>query len=150
MMENFFCDKCQADITDDNLMKNLQTILLITYSDSFEKFQTGSPFFFSDINDDNLTENFQTALPMIEYSNNFKEFKTALIFFSNENGIIECNEESTCSQNYYIGPSQEGMDIEPQNDMNVEFQESIDKELFQESSELENTAQIKVGDTFIS
>ncbi|CAG8763586.1 16228_t:CDS:2 [Gigaspora margarita] len=139
-MENFFCNKRQADITDDNLMKNFQTILLITYSDSFEKFQTGPPFFFfSDINNDNLTENFQTALPIIEYSNNFKNnhdnnnlterFKTALRFFSNENNMVEHNEESTCSQNYYIGPSQEGMDIEPQNDMDIEFQESIDKEL---------------------
>ncbi|CAG8823010.1 8350_t:CDS:2, partial [Gigaspora margarita] len=141
-----------SDITYDDLMKNFQSILPMTeYSNSFREFQASPPFFPSDINNDNLTENFQTVLPIIERSDNFKElqadipfflnnvnndnlierFKTTLPFFSNETDMVERNnnfKESTCSQNYYVGPSQEGIDIEPQNDMDVEFQGSIDIE----------------------
>ncbi|RIB20351.1 hypothetical protein C2G38_2179510 [Gigaspora rosea] len=141
-------------------------VIEIPRSDSFKELQTG---FLNDINDDNLTENFQNVLPMIEYSDNFKKrqadlpfflsndnndnhlerFKTALILFPNEVERNDNLKELTCSQNYYMGPSQEVIDIEPQNYMDVEFQENIDKELSQESSELENTTHIKVVDTFI-
>ncbi|CAG8660078.1 36667_t:CDS:2 [Gigaspora margarita] len=79
-MANFFGDECQADrsfflsdITNDNFMENFQTVLPMTYSDSFKEFQPSPPFFLNDINDDNLTENFQNVLPMIECSDNFKE-----------------------------------------------------------------------------
>ncbi|CAG8827164.1 18126_t:CDS:2, partial [Gigaspora margarita] len=146
-----------SDITDDNLTENFQTVLLMTYSDSFKEFQPGSPFFLNDINNDNLTENFQNVLPIIECSNNFKErqadlpfflsndnnnnlmerFKTALTLFPNETDMVERNDnfkESTCSQNYYMEPSQEGIDIEPQNYMDIEVQKSINKELSQEKS----------------
>ncbi|CAG8766778.1 24317_t:CDS:1, partial [Gigaspora rosea] len=48
------------NITSDNLTEKFQTVLPMTYSDSFKEFQPGPPFFLDDINDDNLTENFQT------------------------------------------------------------------------------------------
>uniref|UniRef100_A0A8H3WTW8 Uncharacterized protein n=1 Tax=Gigaspora margarita TaxID=4874 RepID=A0A8H3WTW8_GIGMA len=109
---------------------------MIECSNNFKEHQADLLFFLSNDNNDNL----------------MKRFKTALILFSNKTDMVEYNDnfkESTCSQNYYMGPSQKGIDIEPQNYMDIEVQGSIDKKLSQESSELENTAHIKVGDTFI-
>ncbi|KAF0456431.1 hypothetical protein F8M41_001369 [Gigaspora margarita] len=71
---------------------------MIECSDNFKKRQADLLFFLSNDNNDNLME----------------RFKTALTLFPNETDMVECNDnfkESTFSQNYYMGPSHEGIDI---------------------------------------